>query len=414
MVGCSAHRDRCQLNRREASRVQEGNAEVNGFAMIRAYLMNHRADILMWTIVLGSFFVGVAASIYRTVLVYPDSRYYLAMAYLYGGESPDNAQQLTQNFMSGYGISVPETDDLFGWGMVQPRVFLPLLSMLPVRFVGPMGLAATVFAIHLAMTIVFTVLLSRRFGNAAAITTMVLISTSMYLVSFTNGMLTESFSALWTALTLMAAWWWLNSQRRWALVLIAVTVIGSAFTRQATFIVAGAFVAAWVFGSLLARKNNLWMWPAIVTGALSLIVQIFQSIAFPGFSQFEQFKRMTETDSLGEALLAVPRVVAMILKEDFASFLQDDIVLLVFILLAVGSMVIFFRSEESHLLFGAIAGVALYNVTNANSTDFRYAVPGLIFFAVSCALLFVRASERRQAESVESQIAGSPVSHSSV
>lgn len=362
--------------------------------MLRDYLLARRADALMWTMILGSFFVGVAASVYRSVLVYPDSRYYLAMAYLYGGESPDDAQQLTQNFMDGYGIPVPKTDDLFGWGMVQPRVFLPLFAALPVRAIGPMGLAVTVFAIHLAMTIAFTVVLRRRYGNGATLTTMLLMGASWYLVSFNNGMLTESFSALWTVLTLMAAFWWVESRRRVALVLVAVTILGSAFTRQATFIVAGALMAAWVVGSLIARKNNGWMAPAVVAAIVSVAAQVFQSIVFPGFSQLEQFRRMTETDTLGGAVLAVPRVVMMILREDFASFLRGDTALLVLILLAIGSMVIFFRSEESHLLFGAIAGVALYNVTNANSTDFRYAVPGLIFFALSCALLCTRASAR--------------------
>lgn len=360
-------------------------------------LIARRADLLTWAIVLGSFVVGYVGYVKRTVFFYPDSRYYLAMSYLFGGESPDDARALTEAALVGYDIPVPETDVLFGWGLVQPRVVLPILAALPVKWFGPYGLVAVVLLIDIAMTVVFTIVLQRRLGNVAAITAMLLINTSPYLQGFKGGALTESLSALWTVLSLICAWKWIQLRKPWLLVALVLTVLGSAFTRQATFIVAGAFAVAWVLGSLIARKNNEWMWPAIITGVTSVAAQVFQTLVFPTFSQAGQYMRMTETDSVLGAILATPKLVVGILVNEIGTFLTEDLSLLVFILLALAGMVFFIKRVESHLLIGAILGVALYNITNGNATQFRYAVPGLIFYALAVGVLAAyAAADRRQ------------------
>lgn len=360
----------------------------------RAWAATRRGDILTWLIVLGSFALGYVAYVRRLPFFYPDSRYYLAMAYWFGGESQESARELTVEFADAYRVPVPEVDRLFGWGLVQPRVVLPALAALPVRILGPFGLAATVLVIVLAMTIVFTQILRRRYGNGVAVTVMLLVNTSYQLMMFNAGMLTESLSALWTALTLLATWAWFRRRNGWWLAVVAATVVGSAFTRQATFIVAGAFVMAWLLGSLLQRRWSAWGWPALVVAGTAVACQVVQTIAFPSFSQLDQFLEKAEADSIGEAVLAVPRMAVRILAADTNTFLQRDLTLLVLIILAVVGMVLFFRRPEAHLLLGAILGTALYNITNGTPTQFRYAVPGLIFFVLAAALT-VRAAARR-------------------
>ena len=66
---------------------------------------------------------------------------------------------------------------------------------------------------------------------------------------------------------------------------------------------------------------------------------------------------------------------------------RSDHALLILVMLSILSMVIFWRRAESHLLGGAIAGITLYNVTNGTRTGFRYAMPGLAFYAVFAGLL---------------------------
>lgn len=359
----------------------------------RSWATRRRGDILTWLIVLGSFTVGYVAYMRRLPFFYPDSRYYLAMAYWFGGESQESARDLTVEFADAYRVSVPETDELFGWGLVQPRVILPALAALPVRLLGPFGLAATVLVIALAMTVIFTQILRRRFGNGVAVTVMLLVNTSYHLMMFNAGMLTESLSALWTALTLFATWAWLRSRSHWMLAIIGVTVVGSAFTRQATFIVAGAFVMAWLLGSLIRRRWSEWGWPALVVAGTALGCQILQTVLFPSFSQLDQFLKKAEADTLGEALLAVPRMATRILAADLGTFLERDLTLLILIILALVGMVLYFRRPEAHLLLGAILGTGLYNITNGTPTQFRYAIPGLIFFVLAAALT-IRAAQR--------------------
>lgn len=361
---------------------------------LRDRFMAARADLLTWAIVLGSFVVGYVGYVKNSVFFFPDSRYYLAMSYLFGGETPDSAQHLTEQALVGYGIPVPDADVLFGWGLVQPRVVLPALAALPVKLFGPYGLPAVVLLIDIVLIVAMTLILKRRLGNGPAIAVMLLVTTSHYLQAFNGGALTESLSALWTALSLVLAWKWIADRSRWALVGIALTVVGSGFTRQATFIVAGAFVAAWVLDSIFARKNSPWMWPAVVTAATSLGVQVFQTLVFPSFSQAGQYMRMTGTDSIGDAILATPKLAAGILINDFGTFLKADMPLLILILLALAGMVLFFKRPEAHLLFGALLGVALYNITNGNATQFRYAVPGLIFYALAAGILIAAAVGR--------------------
>lgn len=362
------------------------------FDSLRFWMRRRGGDVLTWLIVLGSFIVGYSAYVIRLPFFYPDSRYYLAMAYWFGGESQESARELTAEFADAYGVQVPSLGQLFGWGLVQPRVVLPALAALPVKIFGPFGLAATVLAIFLVMVIVFTQILRRRFGNATAVTVMLLVNSSHFIMMFNGGMLTESLSALWSALTLLVAWAWMRRRQWWWLALLSGTVIGAAFTRQATFIVAGAFVIAWLLGSLLQRRWNEWGWPALVVAGTSLSCQIIQSLVFPSFSQLDQFLKKAEADSLGEAILNIPAMAGRILASDLQSFRYQDATLLILILIALVGIVIFFRRPEAHLLIGAILGTALYNITNGTPTQFRYALPGLIFYVLVAALVIRRAS----------------------
>ncbi|MDP3950652.1 hypothetical protein [Microbacterium sp.] len=359
------------------------------------WVRDRSGDVLTWIVVLGSFTVGYVSYVLRLPFFYPDSRYYLAMSFWFSGESQDAARDLTVEFADAYRVPVPPVDQLFGWGLVQPRVVLPFLAALPVRLFGPFGLAGTVLVIALVMTVLFTQILRRRYGNGVAVTVMLLVNCSYQLMMFNAGMLTESLSALWTALTLVVTWAWFRRRSWWLLTLMAATVALSAFTRQATFIVAGAFVVAWLLGSLMQRRWNAWGWPALVVASTALLCQVLQTAFFPSFSQLDQFLKKAEASSLGEALVAVPGMALRIIASDIRTFLERDLPLLVIILLALAGVVLFFRRPEAHLLLGAILGTALYNITNGTPTQFRYAIPGLIFFAIAAALPLSRANRDR-------------------
>jgi hypothetical protein len=167
--------------------------------------------------------------------------------------------------------------------------------------------------------------------------------------------------------------------------LVVVTAL-SAFTRQATFIVAGAFAMVWLVSLFTPSERRNWHLPALAVVGTAVVAQITQTLLFP-FSQAGQYMRMTETDSVWEAILATPALAWGIVKQDLAAFALHDPSMLIVLGLSFLSMVLFWRRAETHLLLGAMLGVALYNITNGTSTQFRYAVPGLVFYLASIALL---------------------------
>ncbi len=347
----------------------------------------HRSTLLMWVILGATFALTYVTYVRWYRMFYPDSRYYLAMAYLFLGNDPETARQLTVDYAQPRAIDVPPVDDLFGWGLVQPRVVLPALSTPFVALFGPAGLAVVPLLATVALLVVSVLMLRRRFGTLVALLIGLLVSTSLFLVSIGTGMLTEGLSALFSALALLLTWRWLERPRWQLLVAIGAVTVLSAFTRQATLIMAGAFVAAWLIGSLVERRNSRLMLPAVIVGGTTIICQVLQTVLFPSFSQLDQFLAQAGASTLGEALLNVPRMAFDIVRSDVLTMLRGDRALLVLICLAVAGMIIFWRRVESHLLLGAIAGTAIYNITNGTPTQFRYATPGLIFWMLAAGML---------------------------
>jgi len=356
---------------------------------------DRRANVIAWCTILGTWAVMYASQLLVRTLFYADTRFYMAMSYWFGGESQDSARNLTATVSESHGMPMPDTATVFGWGLVQPRVVLPALSAPFVRIFGPDGMLVVPGLATLAFVVLVTWLLLRRYGPAATTATMLLMLTSIFVMSYMTGMLTESLSALWTALTLAAAWRYLRTPRWYWLAAMAGLTVVSAFTRQATLIVTGAFVVAWLADLVRRRgRRSGWTWPAVTVTATTLVSQAVQSSVFPTFSQKDQFLRMTGTDSLPAALAKVPGLVGDLVRRDFQNYMSSDRPLLLLVLLSLVAAVVCWRRTEAHLLLGAGLGFAVYNITNGNATWFRYAVPGLVFYLLTIALLMSLMSHR--------------------
>jgi hypothetical protein len=351
----------------------------------RRWVARHRAELVALLVVGAAFAACYYTTVHYTPLFAPDSRYYAAMALWYGGGDQAEITRQVAQYSAQYGWASPGSDLLFGWGLVQPRVVLPALSVPFVAIWDIPGLAV-VPGISLACLVgLLTVMVTRRYGAGAAIATMLLVVCSTQIVKFGAMMLTEGLSALWTALTVFVMWRYLRSPNKRYLVLMVVFTLLAAFTRQAGLITAGAFVVAWI-GSRLLRTGEPWGLPALAVGASAVGAQVLQSLVFP-FSQSNQFQAATGTDSLSEAILASPRLAWEIIRFDVIQAATQDRPVLILVGLAVVGMVIFWRRHESHLLLGALLGAGIYNVTNGTPTGIRYAMPGLVFFVLSCAVL---------------------------
>ena len=146
------------------------------------------------------------------------------------------------------------------------------------------------------------------------------------------------------------------------------------------------------------------MWPAVVVAATAVITQILQTVLFP-FSQSGQFLKATDSSTLGEALTRVPGLAYHLFAVDINMFMAEDKPLLFLFVLSVGGVVLFWKHEEAHLLFGAMIAVALYNITNGSATGFRYALPGLVFYLLVVAKVFqatVRLMPQRSRDGIPS------------
>ena len=364
---------------------------------LRTWLGDQRRYWLDYLILAVVFVVSYVAVLRTYSQFLPDSRYYLGMSLWFGGDSQAQAHSIVQSVARLHGYVTPSVQQMFGWGLVQPRVVFPLLAAPFVHVFGSTGLLMVTAAATVALVLVVYFLLARRYGRAISVGVVVLMMASPLIMYFSTAMLTESFSALWGAISLAVAWRYQRDPRmRWLLVLGAVTAV-SAFTRQATFIVAGAFVVAWLLSLVIRSAPRGWGRPALVVGATAVILQIVQTIVFPSFSQTAHFETITGTKSLGAAILTTPHLLISILRADLDTYFQEDLVVLIVIVLALISLVVFWKRSESHLLLGALIGIALYNVTNGTPTAFRYSMPGLIFFLISVAVLASRVGRPRVA-----------------
>jgi hypothetical protein len=377
------------------------HADVSGAPGWRVRLVGSR-PVLLAQLVNGAAFLACYVSTFQTKPLFaPDTRYYAAMTLWYaGGDQAAVAEQVREHSaLSGW--ASPGPDQLFGWGLVQPRVVLPALSVPFVRLWGIEGMVVVPGLALAALVVLLTTMLARRYGVGAAIGTVLLLVVSTQVMFFGAAMLTESLSALWTALTLLVAWRYVRDPTWLRLALMVALTVVSAFTRQATFIVAGAFVCAWLLGWALRRPER-WGRPAVAVAVTAVGCQLLQTWLFPTFSQKNQYFMKTGADSLGEALRNTPDLAWMIIKVDVTQAAGADRAILVVVLLSLVSMVVLWRRPESHLLLGCLLGAGLYNITNGTPTGIRYAMPGLVFFACSVAVLFAAAAGRPE-ERVEAQ-----------
>lgn len=330
--------------------------------------------------------VSYSLTAWAKPLFAPDTRYYYAMALHFGGASQEEAAATVaaQSALSGW--ESPGPDQLFGWGLVQPRVVYPALATPFVKLFGVWGLAVVSGMALFALVLALTTLLLRRYGAIPAVGVVLLLLSSTQILFNSTAMLTESLSALWTTLIAAVAFRHVRDPRRIYLIgLFALTVV-SAFTRQATLIPAAALLSAWLLG-LILRRDHRWAGPAWVVTLTAVGLQVLQGWIFPTFSQKKQYLHMTNSDSLGEALAATPDLVWHIASTNARQWAGVDLAVPLLIVVMTVSVVVFWRRPESHLVLGAVAASALYNVTNGTPVGIRYAMPGLVFYALAAGQL---------------------------
>lgn len=366
-----------------------------------------RRPTLLTSAVLGAaYLIGYLSTVTTKELFAPDTRYYAAMAFRFGGVGKPEATRLVREKSDTFGWDPVALEQLFGWGLTQPRVVYPGLSAPFVHLFGIPGLAVVPGVAMAVLVALLAALLLRRYGAVAAVGALLLVCTSPLLMFYGSAMLTESLTALWSALIVIVALRRVRRPDPWLLVLLGGLTVLLAFTRQASLIPAGALVIAWLGDWWIVRSErgwrNAWAAPALVVAVTAVGVQLLQMWWFPSFSQADQFMLATGTDSLSSALAAAPELAWSIVRTDVSNLAHADRTLLVLLTLALVSLVTNWRRMESHLLLGALLAYALYNITNGTPTAFRYGMPALVFVTMSVTLLLAQTSSAMRGRSVGS------------
>ena len=350
--------------------------------------LRRTAPLRAWGFVSGAFLVAWVASITTKPLYAGDTRYYAATALRFAGYSRDDAYPLVVDYTARYHWATPPPDVLFGYGLTAPRLIYPFLSAPFVRIFGIGGLSVVPALSLAALVALMFIAVAGRFGWRATLVPLILAAASTRIVYYMSAELTDGVTtALSAAILLVALRSGRLGVRRTAVVLVVLTTV-MAFTRQATLVPALAFGLAWL--ALWARRRdwrNRWAVPALATAATTLVVQVAQSIVWPGFSQLHQLEKVTGTESLLAAIKGTPRLAYHVIRGDLVFFARADVPVLLLIVAGCVSVVVLWRREESYLLLGSLVGSLVYNVSTGVSSGFRYEMQSLPYFALSIAAL---------------------------
>jgi hypothetical protein len=351
------------------------------------------APLRIWALLYALATASYVAAVWIRTLFAPDTRYYGAKALLWAGNSQGDAYRTLLARANAENLPLPPPEVTFHLPLTESRVVYPGLSVPFVAVWGINGMAVVSALAYFALVAVIFVVVSRRWGYAAAVVPLVLMLTSSKVLLFSVLMLTEGLTALWSAVLLLIA---LRPRSghpaRFVAILAAVTTI-MAFTRQSTLIPAGAFGLAW-FALLVRRRTlrNRWALPAFTVLITTIVVQHMQNVIWPGFSQLHQFELVTHSSSVLGALRGTPDLFWHVVATDSKTIAAADLPLLVLILGNFVAWVMLWRREETYLAAGALVGALLYNVTNGTPSGFRYEMPTLPFLALSLAALVATAA----------------------
>jgi len=342
-----------------------------------------RSTAAFWSVIGGSFVfqLVVAAQTFRMFV--PDSRHYYAMALRFGGLSRDRVAEILCGPEQHW--SCLPIERLLDWDLVRPRFVYPALATPFVKLWGEFGLAIISVVGAAACFAVAGWYLTRRFGRPVALLAVLLGIACGQWFFFLVMMTTESLSALWSALMLVAVWLYCRHQRRRYLVWLAVLVILSTFTRQAVLVPAMAFGLAWVGQCLVTRRwRNPFTAPGVLVAGLGLVMQTIQLSIWPDVADDSLVK--SHADGL------VARLSNFVLTARNVTFTEVgraaivERSLLVLGVLALVAIVVYWRQVESQLALGGLLAGWLYLVVNAApTTGLRYFEPALVFMLAAVA-----------------------------
>lgn len=332
-------------------------------------------DPFILAVVLIPLGLGLVAHVYRDRLFFPDSRYYLVMAFRDMGYNAGSALAMQQKL-----TGVPAAPWYFAhsdpvWRMVQPRMLYPLLSTPFVWAAGPrLGMIA-VPALSSMVTVAACARLTQRlYGPTAALLAAGALAASITVTDITVA-LTDPLAMALVALMLLN----LPIRRRIQgqnLVWLGVLSVALCLTRQTSTVVLGLVATGLLWALMPARRGARdqrrdWLIATVVISTVTVGGQIINTLLAP-YDISVEFLLASHQRTMSAALAHLPAMAWHITKAEAVMMVRTDVPLTMLALGAAIHMVTAVREIEAWLLFGGSLGTYALMLANGFPSFLRY------------------------------------------
>lgn len=361
-------------------------------AMGRATIV---APVKGWALLGGVYLTAMLLNVWRVWHFGPDTRFYLAWAYRFGGLSEVEAGKRSYDFFNQFdwfapfcwnACSTADPNITYSWlfrgeegGLFAQRILYPLLSAPFVRLFGPVGMLVVPVIAYTACVLLVVVLASRLFGPrwavAAGLATIVPISiTAFGLYAYTEALA----MALMMACVVMLPLGHSRAPARRDLIVFGGLLVLFAFTRQFHMVLVLGIACAWL-GVALRRRDeagrrswrNEWL-PFFGVGVgVTVVVGIIQTLLAPGYGVVKPFLEVSGAGTIGGIPRVLPAVIGRIVAGEVDTGGRDFGLVLVALLGVVG-LVRLFSTPLATLTAGVLAGTFGLELITALPSNNRY------------------------------------------
>jgi hypothetical protein len=347
------------------------------------------APLRGWALLGGVYLVAMVLNVWRVWHFGPDTRFYLAWAYRFGGLSEVEAGRRSYEFFNSFDWFAPfcwnacDTSDpsiTYSWlfrgeegGLFAQRVLYPLLSAPFVRLFGPDGLLVVPVIAYTACVILVVVLASRLYGPrwavVAGLATVVPISiTAFGLYAYTEAL---AMALLMACVVMLPLGRRVMPSRR-DLIIFGALLVAFAFTRQFHMVLVLGILCVWLGVTLRERGwRHEWTPFAAVGLGVSVIVYGVQTLMSPGYGVVKPFLEVSGAGTVAGIPGVLPGVIGRIVAGEVDTAGRDFGLVLVAVLGAAG-LVRAWRSDLARLTAGILVGTFALELITALPSNNRY------------------------------------------
>jgi hypothetical protein len=353
------------------------------------------APLKGWALLGGVYLTAMLLNIWRVWHFGPDTRFYLAWAYRFGGLSEVEAGKRSYDFFNQFDWFAPfcwnacntaDPNITYSWlfrgeegGLFAQRILYPLLSAPFARLFGPVGMLVVPVISYTACVLLVVVLASRLFGPRWAVLAGLATIVPISITAFGLYAYTEALAmALMMACVVMLPLGHTRRPVRRDLIVFGGLLVLFAFTRQFHMVLVLGIACAWLGVALRGRDGagrrswrNEWL-PFVGVGVgVTIVVGVIQTLLAPGYGVVKPFLEVSGAGTIGGIPGVLPTVIGRIVSGEVDTGGRDFGLVLVALLGVVG-LVRLFPTPLATLTAGVLVGTFGLELITALPSNNRY------------------------------------------